>query len=454
MDKLLIVDDNENNLFTFSQILEEPDREVICVSSGKDALAAMEENQFSLVLLDVQMPDMDGFEAAKMINAKNPDSTVPIIFISAVYKTEAFISQGFDLGAFDYLTKPVDAYLLQNKVRVFLKLTRQEKELKTLNRQLEANNQDLEDRIRKRTREIWIKHREMEDMVASLKKQEKEVLNTRERLKAQDRLATLGVMAAGVAHELKNPLNFILNFSNIIHDLVEELGEWKQEYETKATGQSRTFDEIVEDLTTSVQMIHQQGVRADNTIKSILKSAHVQTEIPAYSDINQLLDEAIQLASYGSDSLNIEIETRYSENLPKLFVASASLVRVFLNLAVNSFYALGKKKKRLGDPFEPKLTLVTSVEDKWLVVQLHDNGDGIPKENLTRIFEAFFTTKPPGEGTGLGLYLSRNIIVKDHCGQFDVISEEGQGVQFIIKLPLEKPEQPIAEEDPSSDSCE
>lgn len=126
-DKLLIVDDNENNLFTFAQILETPNRELTCVSSGKDALAALVRERFSLVLMDVQMPGMDGFKTAKIMASMSEEPSIPIIFISATYKTPEFIEQGFDLGAFDYITKPVDAYLLQSKVKAFLRMVRQEK---------------------------------------------------------------------------------------------------------------------------------------------------------------------------------------------------------------------------------------------------------------------------------------------------------------------------------------
>ena len=249
-----------------------------------------------------------------------------------------------------------------------------------------------------------------------------------------ERLEELGLAAAGLAHEIKNPLNFVNNFSEVSRELLDEI---KVELKNKNNDGAV---QLIEDLKQNLDKINQHGKRADSIVKGMLLHSRGTSGEKVLTNINDLLDQYVTLAYHGlraqDKEFNISIEKDYDETLEKINVVPQDISRVFLNLINNACYAAYDKKKKSSDNnFSPILKVSTKSLDGKVEIRIGDNGNGIPAEILDKIFQPFFTTKPTGEGTGLGLSLSYDIIVKQHSGEIKFESEEGTYTEFIITLP-------------------
>jgi hypothetical protein len=267
---------------------------------------------------------------------------------------------------------------------------------------------------------------------------------TQAQLIQKEKLASLGELTAGVAHEIQNPLNFVNNFSELSVDLAKELNE---EIE-RDTIDTTYIKEIVGDLTKNQEKIHHHGKRASNIVKGMLEHARTSTGERQLTDINALCDESLRLAFHGmrakDKSFNADFKTDFDPNLPKAQIVPQDIGRVLLNLMNNAFYAVHQRKQQLCESsklsqsldaqYTPSVSLTTQSLDNQIIIKVKDNGGGIPKDILAKIFQPFFTTKPTGEGTGLGLSLSYDIVTKGHGGTLEVESTEGVGTAFIIKL--------------------
>jgi two-component system, NtrC family, sensor kinase len=251
----------------------------------------------------------------------------------------------------------------------------------------------------------------------------KNLESAQEQLVQQEKLASLGALTAGIAHEIKNPLNFVNNFAELSTELLGELKTAASEEEKK---------EIMETLKQNLEKINQHGKRADGIVKSMLEHSRSGTGEKQPTDINKLCDEYLNLAYHGMRAsvkdFNCTLERHFAENLPKLNIVPQEISRVLLNLINNAFYAIKDKPGAI-------LTLTTLARANSVIIKIKDNGTGIPEDVKQKIFEPFFTTKPAGSGTGLGLSLSFDII-KAYGGKIEVQSEEGKGTEFIISLPV------------------
>ena len=248
-----------------------------------------------------------------------------------------------------------------------------------------------------------------------------------------EKMASLGELTAGIAHEIKNPLNFVNNFSEISGDLINEI-----EDELQKNDKEEVLS-ILKDLKLNLEKINQHGKRADSIVKGMLLHSRGTSGEKTLTDINDLLDQYVNLAYHGmraqNKEFNITIEKDYDESLEKISVIPQDISRVFLNIINNSCYAAYDKKKKNNDEnFSPILKVSTKNLNGKIEVRIADNGNGIPKEILDKIFQPFFTTKPSGEGTGLGLSLSYDIVTKVHGGELKVETTEGKGTEFIIIL--------------------
>jgi len=255
-----------------------------------------------------------------------------------------------------------------------------------------------------------------------------------------EKMATLGQLTAGIAHEIKNPLNFITNFSELSIELVEELtNELADHISTLDDKDSGYLKAILSDLKENLNKIFEHGKRADSIIKGMLLHSRGTSGEPIPTDINALLSEYINLAFHGmratDNSFNIKIESDYDRSVGSLMAIPQDLSRVFLNLLNNAFYSTNEKKKEFKDEYSPVLQVTTKNRDTFAEIRLRDNGKGIPRHIMEKIFNAFFTTKPAGSGTGLGLSISHDIIVREHKGTISVDSMEGEFAEFIITLP-------------------
>lgn len=273
-----------------------------------------------------------------------------------------------------------------------------------------------------------------------LSKQKEELENTLTKLKTtqnqlvqSEKMASLGEMTAGIAHEIQNPLNFVNNFSDVNTELLDEL---KDEL---AKGNTQAAIEIVNDIRENEEKINHHGRRADGIVKSMLQHSRTSSGKKELTDINALADEYVRLAYHGlrakDKSFNAKFETDFDNSIAPIQVIPQEIGRVLLNLINNAFYAVNEKEKQNGENYQPTVTVATKKVGDYVEVTVKDNGYGIPQKVLDKIFQPFFTTKPPGQGTGLGLSLSYDIITKAHGGEFKVETNEGEGTVFVVSLP-------------------
>jgi two-component system, NtrC family, sensor kinase len=259
-----------------------------------------------------------------------------------------------------------------------------------------------------------------------------ELKSTQAQLIQSEKMASLGELTAGIAHEIQNPLNFMNNFSEVNKELIEEM---KQEL---AVGNITEATIIADNVQQNEDKINHHGKRADAIVKGMLQHSRTGTGLKELADINTLTEEYLRLAYRGmrakDQSFNISIKTEFDGNIGKSNIVPQDIGRVLLNLYNNAFYALAEKKTLQGEDFEPILFVGTKKFKGKVEIRVKDNGNGIPQKVLEKIFQPFFTTKPTGQGTGLGLSLSYDI-VKAHGGEIRVDSDEGEFTEFVIQIP-------------------
>ncbi|MFZ1380781.1 MAG: ATP-binding protein, partial [Saprospiraceae bacterium] len=280
--------------------------------------------------------------------------------------------------------------------------------------------------------------KQVEERTAALNNSIETLKSTQNQLIQSEKLASLGELTAGISHEIQNPLNFVKNFSELSIDLVKDI---KVELE-KPEIDKEYIGEMFTDLILNQERIQQHGNRASSIVKGMLEHSRTSKGKREWVDINQLADEYLRLSYHGlrarDKSFNADYKTELSDSLTKIQVIPEDFGRVILNLINNAFYAVNDRKKRdTSGSYKPKVTVTTQLNNKQIIIKVIDNGTGIPKEIREKIFQPFFTTKPSGEGTGLGLSLSHEIVTKGHSGTLEVQSEEGEGTTFIITLPIQ-----------------
>ncbi len=256
---------------------------------------------------------------------------------------------------------------------------------------------------------------------------------TQQQLVQSEKMASLGELTAGIAHEIQNPLNFVNNFSEVSSELIEEMNEEIEK------GDMEEAKAIAVDIKQNLEKINHHGKRADGIVKGMLQHSRTSSGTKEPTDINALADEYLRLAYHGlrakDKSFNATLETHYDENIEKVNVIPQDIGRVILNLITNAFYAVNERKKLEQKGYEPTVTVTTKKEGDKVFVSVKDNGNGIPKKVLDKIFQPFFTTKPTGQGTGLGLSMSYDI-VKAHGGELKVNTDQNKGAKFTIVLPM------------------
>jgi len=254
---------------------------------------------------------------------------------------------------------------------------------------------------------------------------------TQAQLVQSEKMASLGELTAGIAHEIQNPLNFVNNFSEVNKELLAELNEEIEK------GNYEEVKMLASDVISNEEKINHHGKRADAIVKGMLQHSRSSTNVKEPTDINKLADEYLRLAYHGlrakDKSFNAELKTDYDETIGKINIVPQDIGRAVLNLITNAFYAVTEKKKVAGEKYEPTISVSTKKTENQVSISVSDNGNGIPQKIVDKIFQPFFTTKPTGQGTGLGLSLSYDII-KAHGGEIKVESKDGEGSEFIITL--------------------
>ena len=283
---------------------------------------------------------------------------------------------------------------------------------------LKAQNEELKKQVSIRTEEL---NKSLNDLMA-----------TQQQLIQSEKMASLGELTAGIAHEIQNPLNFVNNFSEVNEELLKELNA------EAGKGNLEEVKTIAKDITFNSEKINHHGKRAEAIVKGMLQHSRSSTRKKEPTDINALTDEYLRLAYHGlrarDKSFHAKFESDFDNGIGKLDLISQDIGRVILNLINNAFYAVTEKKKQMGEGYEPIVSVSTKRSSGKIEIRVKDNGNGIPQKILDKIFQPFFTTKPTGQGTGLGLSLSYDI-VKAHGGELKVETKEGEGAEFIVILP-------------------
>lgn len=418
--------------------------------SGEEALEVLEELlqkgiEIPLIISDQIMPGIKGDELLIKVHDRYPNALK--IFLTGQADAAAVGNAVNNANLYRYIAKPWDEADLKLTVTKALysyardkQITEQNKLLEKLYAQAQKEiverkrvesllaeaNQTLEQKVKERTREL---SRTLDDL-----------RKTQDQLIVQEKMASLGMLTSGIAHEIKNPLNFINSFSSLSVDLARELKEIIDSEKNSLDSEVReSVSSILKDLQSNAASINEEGRRADSIIRSMLTHSPETKGRPRKTNLNALLGEAVNLACHsmrGKDTyFDIRIETDYAPDLGTLNVISQDISRVFVNLVNNAYYATRKKKTAMGDNYTPTLTVRTRNLEECIEIRIRDNGTGIPAQLQPEIFNPFFTTKPSGEGAGLGLSISHDIIVQGHQGTIEVDTDEGEYTEFIITLP-------------------
>jgi signal transduction histidine kinase len=307
-----------------------------------------------------------------------------------------------------------------------LKTEEKEKE----NRITAALKAELEVQVKERTAELTLQKEELQEALNELKATQSQLIQS-------EKMASLGELTAGIAHEIQNPLNFVNNFSEVSKELLDEMKT------ALDSGNTADAKDIAGDVIQNLEKINHHGKRADAIVKGMLQHSRSSSSLKEPADINALCDEYLRLSYHGlrakDKSFNAAMKTDFDASLGNINIIPQDIGRAILNLLTNAFYAVTEKKhasaNSAGQSYEPTVSVSTKKEGDKVIISVKDNGNGIPPKVLDKIFHPFFTTKPTGQGTGLGLSLSYDIITKGHGGELKVKTKDGEGAEFIIILP-------------------
>ncbi|UOQ98583.1 ATP-binding protein [Hymenobacter sp. 5317J-9] len=349
---------------------------------------------------------------------ESPTGKVPKQYDAALDTTQAF--------AIIWLITFIFIARSQKKQLEKERLQREEED--KAKRLIEAQNAELERLVNERTAALTHQAEELRTALTELK-------TTQAQLIQSEKMASLGELTAGIAHEIQNPLNFVNNFAEVSAELVTELEEERE----KPDRDLELEADLLADLKQNLQKIHQHGGRAASIVRGMLEHSRASSGERVPTDLNALADEYLRLAYHGlrakDKSFNATLKPDFDPSLPPVEVISQDLGRVLLNLLTNAFYAVKQRQQR-GEPgYAPTVSVSTRREGDQVELRVKDNGTGMPESVKAKIFQPFFTTKPTGEGTGLGLSLSYDIVTQGHGGTLAVESREGEGTEFIISLP-------------------
>jgi len=386
------------------------------------AVSKMEQSLFLWVLLGVVLAGAGVFFFSRQISTP----------ISVLTGAASEISKGnFDVKV-NYTPKDEIGFLGKTLESMSNSLKESFARIERQNQELEEYNRTLEDKVALRTKELEQKNIELQDLLEKLKA-------TQTQLISHEKLASLGALTAGIAHEIQNPLNFVNNFSKISVSLVDELNEEIENALKETENEGREIlEEICEDLKVNVAKINEHGRRAESIVKNMLQHSRGDSGQLMKSNIPEMIDEAISLSYHSlktkDKEFQLSIKKDFDTGIKELVVNPQALSRVIINIVNNGLYAIQEKIKK-----NPEVTPVIEADLKdrgdRIEIRIKDNGTGMPEKVVQKIFEPFYTTKPTGEGTGLGLSLSYDIVTKMHKGELIVNTKDGEFTEFRILIP-------------------
>ncbi|MEL6555329.1 MAG: hybrid sensor histidine kinase/response regulator [Cyanobacteria bacterium J06621_11] len=422
---VLVVDDTAANLEVVSQVLENSGCEVAVALDGDRALKLVHLHPPDLILLDVQMPGIDGFETCKRLKSNLSTRSIPVIFMTALSDTQSKL-KGFDAGGVDYITKPFQAKELLVRVRTHLQL-----------RQL---HKTLQCRVDAKTSELQTTLERLHESQLQLVQNEK--------------MSALGNMIAGIAHEFNNPLGFlsgsISNANNHLEELIDHLSLYQEQYpdataEIVENAEEIELDFLVEDFLKLLTSMKVATDRMKSMSTSLRNYSRADTEQIVSADLHEGLDGTLLLLTYrlkGNEHRpEITVIRDYAE-LPAVKCFPGQLNQVFMNILANMidmFDEMASESSSLLSAGAQQIKISTMICADEVEVRIRDNGKGMSEVVQSKIFDRSFTTKAVGKGTGLGLSISRQIVMDNHKGKLDVMSTLGEGSEFCIRLPLTVP---------------
>jgi signal transduction histidine kinase len=457
---ILIVDDTPTNLEVLSEALTDAGFEVAVATRGESAIKQAEYDPPDMILLDVMMPGIDGFETCQQLKLNPKTKDIPVIFMTALSDTLDKL-KGLSLGAVDYVTKPFQQAEVLARIQIHLKLRNMSLALEEQNIRLKQEvteriaaetalqklTQELENRVRERTKEL-------SEALQNLQQ-------TQLRLIQGEKLATLGQLVAGVAHEINNPVNFIHgNLEHATH-YIEDLLELIQLYQAQFPYPNSEIEDKIEEidlefLNEDLPKVLSSMKVGTHRIREIVQSLrsfsrHDEAEIKKV-DVHDGIDSTLTILEHRlkgkSDQPRIQVLKEYG-NLPQIECYAGKMNQVFMNILSNAIDALDELMETQNSSLlKPRILIRTEVlKGDRIAIRISDNGLGISEEVQQKLFDPFFTTKPAGKGTGLGMSISYQIVEK-HNGSLSCISTLGEGAEFVIEIPIHQPEvfdKPISE---------
>ena len=426
---LLIVDDNPTNLGVVVDYLEDSGLTILVSQDGESAITRAQFARPHLILLDVMMPGIDGFETCRRLKADPQTRDIPVIFMTALANTEDKV-KGFEVGGVDYVTKPIQHEEVLVRVKTHLQIY-------DLNRQLEEQNQLLQQRVAERTAELERALQDLQQFQLQLVQSEK--------------MSALGQLVAGVAHEMNNPIGFLRGnlepAIEYVRDLLNHLRLYQQVYteppaEIVKSAEEIDLEFIVEDLPESIASMADAVERIGDISTSLRTFSRTDAVAKMPFNLHDGLDSTLLILKHrlkgNQKRPPIEIIKKYGE-LPEIECLPGQINQVFMNLLANAIDAL---EECSGDRCyadlqnEPhEIQIKTEIQDDKVIVRIGDNGVGMSEEVKSKMFEQGFTTKPVGKGTGLGMAIARQIVEEKHGGSLTCTSELGKGTEFLIEIP-------------------
>ena len=403
---------NYNNL---ANLFDKMNLKDSAIHYGKISLQLCQDHNFGDYTLDASRILFRVYESEN-----NPDSTLKYLKIMVAAKDSVFNQskgQQFQQFAFNEIQRQQEITVIEernrNRTRIYTLATALSIFLLVAFLLYRNNRQKQKDKIK-------------------IEKAYDELKLTQAQLVQREKMASLGELTAGIAHEIQNPLNFVNNFSEVNTELLDEM---EQELNSGNLENSRA---VLKEVRGNELKISQHGKRADAIIKGMLQHSRSHSGEKEFTDINALAEEYLRLSYHGfrakENSFNATIHTLYDNQIKNISAVSPDLGRVFLNLFTNSFYALNEKRKQFPEGYQPEFSIQTRMTGNKIEIRIRDNGTGIKQKIQDKIFQPFYTTKPTGQGTGLGLSLTYDII-KAHAGDINVQSEEGEFTEFVILVP-------------------
>ena len=458
---ILIVDDNPNNLGVLSDFLWDMGFEVLVARDGESALQKTQYAAPDLILLDVMMPGIDGFETCRQLKSQPTTRDIPVIFMTALSESANKV-KGLSLGAVDYITKPFQQDEVLARVKLHLKLH-------TLNQTLAEQNLNLQQEVETRKAaeaELQSLNQELESRVAARTQKLSQALEHLKQAQVQmvqgEKMAALGQLVAGVAHEINNPINFI--YGNVkyadtyVQDLLGLLTLYQAEFpQATPTIQAKVeeldVDFLQEDLSKVLTSMKVGASRIREIVQSLQNFSRMSEQESKAVNIHEGIDSTLMILNNRlkpqPDRVAIEVIKDYG-NLPVIDCYPGQLNQVFMNLLVNAIDALEDNLSQ--DPSTqtlPQIRISTAVMNEHQVtIRIANNGPFIPEAIRKELFNPFFTTKPVGKGTGLGLSISRQIITETHQGSLECNSSPSQGVEFVIQIPTSQIQRDIDSSNP------